>query len=117
MGIMKRRVAPDSPQSTGSLALESLLTPLTLQMSAEVLTFAPNALVARRVAFVSSDSNGFETLDMPFDKAAAMSIRWVYAFDGGEQILPPNRLVGWTVTSVNLCYHRSFLLVQISSNH
>ena len=54
-GIMKRNVAPDSPQSIGSLAFLSGFAPLTVQQPSAVATFAPKAVTARRVAWVSSD--------------------------------------------------------------
>jgi hypothetical protein len=73
-GIMKRNVAPDSPQSIGSLAFVSGFAPVMVQQPSAVATFAPKAVIARRVAWVSSDKSGFDTLEIPSDSAAAMTI-------------------------------------------
>ena len=74
MGIMKRNVAPDSPQSIGSFEPLSVLAPSMIQQPSVTVTFAPKAVTARSVASVSSDKRGFETLDVPLDRAAAITI-------------------------------------------
>src|SRR3972149_11443963 len=51
-GIMKRRVAPDSPQSIGSFAPFTGDAPSTVQQPFLTLTFAPTALTTRNVASV-----------------------------------------------------------------
>src|SRR5674476_665975 len=62
-GTMKRNVAPDSPQSIGSFAPLSILVPSMVQQLSATVTFAPKAVTARSVAWVSSDKRGPETLD------------------------------------------------------
>jgi hypothetical protein len=71
---MKRNVAPDSPQSMGSLAFEGGFAPVTAQQHSTVATCAPKALIARRVACVSSDRRGFDILEMPLQRVPAISI-------------------------------------------
>jgi hypothetical protein len=70
---MKRNVAPDSPQSIGSLAPFGDL-PFTIQHPFSTSTLAPIALTARIVASVSSEIKGPEILDMPEESDEAMSI-------------------------------------------
>jgi hypothetical protein len=74
---MKRKVAPDSPQSMGFFAPLSGDAPSMVQQFSVAWTFAPKALTARNVASVSSEIRGFESLETPFESAAAISIRWV----------------------------------------
>jgi hypothetical protein len=76
-GIMKREVAPDSPQSMGSAAAFKVSVPSTVQQSLSGDTFAPKAMIARRVASVSSEHSGPEILDLPLASAEAMSMRCV----------------------------------------
>jgi hypothetical protein len=74
MGIMKRNVAPDSPQSIGSSEPLSILAPSIIQQPSATIAFAPKAVTARKVASVSSDKRGLDILDMPLDNADAMTI-------------------------------------------
>src|SRR5208337_2402132 len=76
-GTIKRNEAPDSPQSMGSFAFLSGAAPVTVQHPSSKIASAPKALIARRVAWVSSDNKGFDILEVPFDRAAAISIRCV----------------------------------------
>ncbi len=51
-GIMKRNVAPDSPQSIGSLELVSVFAPSIVQQpSATWFTFAPKAVISAQGGF------------------------------------------------------------------
>jgi hypothetical protein len=74
---MKRKVAPDSPQSIGSFAPISEAVPSMVQQPSAVFTLMPKALTARKVASVSSDKRGFEILEEPLERAAAKTILWV----------------------------------------
>jgi hypothetical protein len=98
-GIMKRNVAPDSPQSMGCLAFVRGLAPVIVQQFSAVATVAPKAVMARRVAWVSSDRRGLDILEIPSHRAAAMSILCVKDFDGGAQTSPFNRLLFLMITS------------------
>jgi hypothetical protein len=71
---MKRNVAPDSPQSIGSFEPLSDFAPATVQQPSANFTFAPKAVMARKVVSVSSESRGLETFPDPFERAAAISI-------------------------------------------
>jgi hypothetical protein len=48
--------------------------PSTVQQSFVKFTFAPSAVTARNVAFVSSETNGRDILEVPCDNDAVMSI-------------------------------------------
>jgi hypothetical protein len=96
---MKRRVAPDSAQSIGSFAPFNGDAPSTVQQPFLTFTFAPNALIARDVASVSSERSGLEILEVPCDSEAAINILCVYDLDGGAQTSPLSLSVLLTVTS------------------
>src|SRR4030067_1249445 len=104
-GIMKRNVAPDSPQSIGSFAPFSGDTPSTVQQPFATLTFAPNAMTARNVASVSSETSGPEIFEIPSDSEAAINILCVYDFDGGAQASPLSLSVLLTITPAILLAH------------
>ena len=111
-GIMKRRVAPDSPQSIGSFAPFNGDALSIVQQPFVTFTFAPNALTARNVASVSSEARGPEILEVPDESDDAISILCVYDFDGGAQTLPFSSPVFLTVTVTIRLNHPSFLLIE-----
>ena len=112
-GIMKRNVAPDSPQSIGSLADLIGLAPSTDQQSSLARIIAPKAITARTVASVSSETSGFAILEVPLDSAPAMSIRCVNAFDGGAQTSPLISAAVRITTLVNLSHDFGLFTVQL----
>ena len=73
-GVIKRRVTPDSPQSTGLFGVLSGSTPLIVQHFFCSFASAPKAFTARRVALVSSETRGFDIFEVPFESNAAISI-------------------------------------------
>ncbi len=73
-GIIKRKVAPDSPQSIGLFGALSDSTPLTLQQFSRRSISAPKASTARKVDLVSSETRGLDIFEVPFDNNAAINI-------------------------------------------
>jgi hypothetical protein len=71
---MKRKVAPDSPQSIGFSAPFNRDAPSTVQQPFATFTLAPNALTARNVAPVSSETKGPEISEVPNESEEAMRI-------------------------------------------
>ncbi len=55
---MKRKVAPDSPQSMGVGAPRKVLVPQIVQQAGAILILAPREVTARIVASVSCDRRG-----------------------------------------------------------
>jgi len=85
---MERKVAPESPTSIGAVAPVIDCEPVTAQHPLVTSNFVPKASIARTVASVSAEYKGPEILDSPGDSEAAMSILWVYDFEGGAHTSP-----------------------------
>ena len=73
-GKIKRRVAPDSPQSIGLDLPISGNDPSTIQELSLIVTLAPKLFTALIVASVSSENNGFEIIDLPFESEEEINI-------------------------------------------
>src|SRR3989304_10269151 len=73
-GIIKRSVAPDSPQSIGFSGVLGDIAPSIAQQFSCIFTFAPNALTACKVASVSFEIKGSEIFVTPSESNAAISI-------------------------------------------
>src|SRR3990170_5848529 len=109
---MKRRVAPDSPQSIGFSEPFNEAVPLTVQQDFVTFIVAPNDLTARNVASVSSENSGPEIFEVPCESNAAISILCVYDFDGGAQTSPLSFSVFLIITVTIRLNHLSFLLIE-----
>jgi hypothetical protein len=94
IGIVKRRVTPDSPHSMllrGGLGVPSLST---FQLSPPYSSRAPRDETAFAVAFVSSQESGLCITVVPFDRSPANKARCVRALEGGALISPDRDRVG-----------------------
>ena len=88
MGIAKRSVTPDSPQSM--IPLDPVSTPRlsTYQVIFSDLSVAPNDETALVVAKVSSHESGLCTTVVPFDSSPANRALCVHDLDGGAITSP-----------------------------
>jgi hypothetical protein len=87
-GIIKRSVAPDSPQSMGFLGVLGSMAPSIAQQFSCSFIFAPNASIACKVASVSFETKGLKIFVTPSDSNAAINIRCVYALEAGAHTSP-----------------------------
>jgi hypothetical protein len=77
IGIINRKVDPDSPQSSLLVGVLGTSTPVITQQSFRILILAPKAFATLMVACVSSEMSGVDILELPFDNKAATTVLWV----------------------------------------
>ena len=107
MGIMKRKVEPDSPQSI-SLLTTRRMPPSTLKavlpgyFEVTLVILVPRASKARQVASMSADMLMLSTIDVPYAKAAQIISLCPILLEEGIQTLPA-RGVGF-IRIVSIAY-------------